>query len=241
MSLIRPDYLPSGRGARAGWLNDFSINVPQFQTPLELTSNTIATVTYYAAVCNYLVYTAEPTAHIYWNNLSALVDEVDTDSTPNTFVYPSYPTISAPPTPPVGASPLSTGIFNYMVELVGDIKRHKNYTKQIGTTLKIEVPATPPPPPDDAKPRGKTPVTLPGGAVTFTLVMGHYRLIVGHMRRNGASEWEKSYTIVTSKWTDTTPNANPGRADSREYQFRYSDGINEIGQWSDIFAVSTQA
>ncbi len=232
MNLIKANYLPSTLDERAKWLGNFAAVLSPIATDLGVTTAAMTRIQSAADWYNYLLNRYLPYVRSFSKGSTTLLEDLDSDPTPQPTVLPTF----APPTAPSGAP--DSGIFNFIAGLVNDtILKSDNLTPALKTLLRLD----PIPQPPKGAPRVKEADAQPNGYVELSFTRDGSPMVIIEGRRGTETEWTVLDKVAAANYLDMRPNLTPGRTESREYRIRYSDGRNAIGDYSAVKSVSTQA
>lgn len=155
------------------------------------------------------------------------------------FVFPTY-AVPTPPTLPVGADPVKPGALERTFLLVQEIKGKLPYTLPMGLDMGIVGSEAPPPPPGEAPSPRVTPTVLDGPVnqiVSLKFIKDGHEGVRGETLRGGGS-WELLGISTKSPMVDDRPLLVAGQAEVREYRFRFFDGSEAHGAWTDVIRVT---
>jgi hypothetical protein len=136
-----------------------------------------------------------------------------------------------PPSVPMPAP----GIIPRLRALVQRVKAHPAYTSAIGVDLGIE-PGTvllPQKPMGVAEP-------LPGSVVALRFTKSGHGAMLVESRRNGETAWLPLGTFMRSPARDTRAPLAAQMPEMRDYRFRFVDGDEPVGEYSDLVRITTQ-
>ena len=233
LRVIRPNYLPQGFDERNVWLQNFAAVLPQYAAALGVAAADVSKVADASQQYNYLATVLIPYTRSFSKGLTALLEEADTDDTPQLLNFPGF----APPPAVIGANPVMTGIFNMVTALVAStILPSPALTPPIKTALGLDVPA--PAPPGQVLVRSAE--AMPGGQVDLTLTRSGAPLIIIESQRGAETEFSMLDKVAASHFLDLRPNIVAGQSEVRQYRVRRSDGSQAVGNYSPVVSVATQ-
>ena len=223
--------IPNDNANKSIFLQQFSTQLPNYATILEVTSNDVTKVAVASAWFDYVLNSQE----VAQNYSSAMfsIKRILRDGPANTdIVMPAIPVLLTPPT----STPFSD-IFGFVGPLVIRIKKHPNYTEAIGKTLGIIA---------AVKPAIDTTSLQP--ILSIELQAGHPIL---RWKSNGTSALEIEcdhgtgvFSLLTirmsSGYQDNTPLPAAGSASVWRYRAIYHIHDEQVGQWSQVFEISVK-
>ena len=228
---VSPNYLPGTLEKRAQWLGNFSATLAPEATNLGVSAPQQAYVQAAAAWYGYLLNQYLPYVRTFSKAGTSLLEELDSDPTPQATIVPTF----APPVAPAGAP--DSGAFNIITALVNDtILKSPNLTPSLKTALGLD----PLPGPDPTAPRIKDGTPLPICQVELNFTRGGNPLVIIECRRGTDVNFAMLDKVAATHWVDLRTNQTSGRSEVREYRIRYSDGTQAIGNYSPTLSVATQ-
>jgi hypothetical protein len=146
----------------------------------------------------------------------------------------------AVPTVPVLVPPtvVAPGLIRRTRDLVLRIKAHPNYTEVIGEDLGIigsEQVA-----PGLVKPDGKA-EPLPNHEVRISFVKSGHDGVDVESQRASEQTWTYLAFDGFSPYIDNRPPLVPDQPEERRYRLRYRDNDLPVGEYSDVYVVTTGA
>jgi len=229
--MAKDDWLPNREDELLPWFNNFNIKLPGYAVTLDLSPGDLTSVADDTAMVEFAIngvaiYKAEQREWVDFKNLELYG--------PLGRPTPGVPTapVLVPPTV------VDPGIIRRTRDLVLRIKAHPNYTEVIGEDLGIigaEQAGA-----DQVKPDGQA-TALPKHEVRITFVKrGHDGVDIESQR---AAEMDWTYLAFDgfSPYVDNRPPLVPGQPEERRYRLRYRDNDLPVGEYSDIFVVTTGA
>jgi len=226
------EFLPKSERELVTWLDLFSRKLGSYQFHFGLTAAEIARVCDDHAWMAWSVLQVE----IFKNELSQRVIFKDNlmDGPVGSLAEP-VPLVGSPqlPEPPV----VPPGIVPRLRVLVQRLKAHPAYTESVGQDLGI-VPASAPIPPA-LKPVGEA-LALPHGQVKVHFVKNGFPGVLIECRQAGDPGWTALGLRVRSGCVVEHPPMDPSRPQCLHFRLRYTDGDTPLGDYSDLFTVTTQ-
>ena len=229
--MAKDDWLPHREDEFLPWFNNFNTKIPGYATTLDLNPGDVTTVADDTAMVEFAVngvaiYKAEQREWVDFKNLEL-------------YGSPGLPTPGVPTvpvlTPPTVVPP---GIIRRTRDLVLRIKAHPNYTEVIGEDLGIigaEQAGA-----DLVKPDGAA-EALPKHEVRITFVKRAHDGVDVEGQRAAETAWTYLAFDGYSPYLDNRPPLVPGQPEERRYRLRYRDNDLPVGEYSDIFVVTTGA
>jgi len=179
-----------------------------------------------------------------FNHVMMVIDSIRTDSKeftkykdllrdgPNNGILPPFPTQS-----PIPAAPtlVLADIFGRVSKDAAAIKAHVNYTEVLGQEFGIIGSESTF---DAATFKTKLKLRVVGTGIETKFLKNRTDGINLSMRLAGSSTWTKVGLVTHSPYVDTTPLAQPGVPEKREYKGRGVIKNIEIGLDSDIVLIT---
>jgi hypothetical protein len=225
------DYLPKSERDLVIWLDAFSGKLPGYQAPFGLTAAEIAAVQDDHVWMAWSVLQVE----VFKNELSQRVVFKDNiiDGPAGSLAEP-VPSVGFQQTPAPRVVP--PGIVPRLRALLQRLKQHPAYTESIGEDLGII------PGPTGArtvlKPMGEA-LALPHGQVKVNFVKNGFPGVLVECQQAGDTDWTVLGLRVRSGCVVDHPPAEPGQPQRLHFRLRYSDGDTPMGDYSDLFTVTT--
>ena len=229
--MAKDDWLPNREDELLPWFNNFNTKIPGYAVTLDLNPGDVTTVADDTAMLEFAVngvaiYKAEQREWVDFKNLD--------------LYGPLGRPTPAVPTAPVLVPPtvVAPGIIPRTRALVARIKAHPNYTEVIGEDLGIigaEQAA-----PGLVKPTGGA-EALPKHEVRITFVKRGHDGVDIESQRAFETTWSYLAFDVFSPYLDNRPPLVPDQPEERRYRLRYRDNDLPVGEYSDIFVVTTGA
>jgi len=229
--MAKDDWLPTREDEFLPWFNNFNTKLPGYAVTLDLNPGDLTVVADDTAMVEYAVngvaiFKAEQKEWVDFKNLELYGPFGG--PTPGT---PTVPTI----TPPTLVAP---GIIRRTRDLVLPIKAHPNYTEVIGEDLGIigpeQVGA------GLVKPVGRA-EALPKHEVKITFVKGSHDGVDVESQRAAEVAWTYLAFDGFSPYVDNRAPLVPGQPEERRYRLRYRDNDLPVGEYSDVYVVTTGA
>ncbi|MFI5219224.1 MAG: hypothetical protein ACHQNT_07015 [Bacteroidia bacterium] len=222
-------YLPKREPERVIWLNNFAAKLPGYAAMFGIPAGDVTAAAAMALIYSYVIglinqsktYTQELTK---FKNLLSF--------SPSGTTLGPLPVLIPAAAPPLTAA----GIFTFIGGIVQGIKSKKSvYTTAIGEDLGIigdesDFDA------DNFTPKLKG-KSMPGFA-DLQFVKDQTDGVNIYSRQQGEPEWRFLAHDTESPYHDTRPLRVPGTPEVREYRCRATLHDAEIGQWSDVVAVT---
>ena len=228
--MSKSPWLPYREDELLPWFNNFNTKLPSYTTVLDLSAGDVTSVADDAAM---LVFAIDGVA-IHKAEQKEWVDFKDLEL----YGSPALPS-PAVPMEPVLVSPtlVAPGIIGRVRALVARIKAHPNYTEVIGEDLGIigaESPAT-----GTIKPEGQA-LALPKHEVRISFVKSGHEGVDVESQRAAETDWSYLAFDGYSPYVDNRPPLVGGQPEQRRYRLRYRDKDTPVGEYSDIFVVTTE-
>ena len=229
--MAKDDWLPHREDELLPWFNNFNTKIPGYATTLDLSPGDVTSVADDSAMVEFAIngvaiYKAEQKEWVDFKDLELY----------GPFGRPTPGVPTAPVlTPPTVVDP---GIIRRTRDLVLRIKAHPNYTEVIGEDLGIigaEQAGT-----GLVKPDGGA-EALPKHEVRITFVKSGHDGVDVESQRAAETDWTYLAFDGYSPYVDNRPPLVPGQPEERRYRLRYRDNDLPVGEYSDIFVVTTGA
>ena len=229
--MAKSPWLPYREDELLPWFNNFNTKLPGYAVTLDLNPGDLTAVADDTAMVTFAVngvaiFKAEQREWVDFKNLELYG--------PFGGPTPGLPTVPAI-APPTLVAP---GIIRRTRDLVLRIKAHPNYTEVIGEDLGIigaeQTEA------DQIKPDG-TAEALPNHEVRITFVKGAHDGVDVESQRAAETAWTHLAFDGFSPYVDNRPPLSPGQPEERRYRLRYRDNDVPVGEYSDVYVVTTSA
>lgn len=229
--MAKDDWLPHREDELLPWFNNFNTKLAGYTVTLDLSPGDLTSVAADTAMVEFAINGVA----IYKAEQREWVDFKDLEL----YGSPGLPTPAVPVAPTlVPPTPVAPGLIGRTRALVARIKAHPNYTEVIGEDLGIigaeQVGA------GLVKPDGKA-EALPKHEVRITFVKSGHDGVDVEGQRAAETEWSYLAFDGYSPYVDNRPPLVVGQPEERRYRLRYRDNDLPVGEYSDIFVVTTGA
>jgi len=229
--MAKKPWMPYREDEMLPWFNNFNTKLPSYTTTLDLSAEDIASVAADSAMVEFAIngvaiFKAEQKEWVDFKDL-----ELYGSAALPTPAEPSVPELVAP-------AVVAPGIIGRVRALVARIKANPNYTDVIGEDLGVigaEHAAV-----GVVKPEGKA-TALPKHEVQITFVKSGHAGVDVEGQRGDESDWTHLAFDGYSPYVDNRPPLNGGLPEQRRYRLRYRDRDTPVGEFSDVFVVTTEA
>ena len=229
--MARNPWLPYREDELLPWFNNFNTKLPGYAVTLDLSAGDLSTVVDDSALVKFavegvVIFKAEQKEWVDFKNL-----ELYGPTGGPTPAVPTVPVLVPP-------APVAPGAISRTRDLVARIKADPNYTEVIGEDLGIvgaEQTGT-----GQVKPDGKA-EALPKHEVKISFVKSGHEGVDIESQRAAETAWAYLAFDGYSPYVDNRQPLVADQPEERRYRLRYRDKDVPVGEYSDVFVVTTGA